>query len=55
MSDEEAIHMRSSILFCQTEDGRQRIEVRLEEDTVWLTQRLMSELFQTTPENITMH
>ncbi|HSX03611.1 MAG TPA: virulence RhuM family protein [Rhabdochlamydiaceae bacterium] len=55
MSDEEAIHMRSSILFYQTEDGRQRIEVRLEEDTVWLTQRLMSELFQTTPENITMH
>ena len=55
MSHEEATSLRSSLLFYQTEDGRQRIEVRLEEETVWLTQRLMSELFQTTPENITMH
>jgi hypothetical protein len=55
MSGEEALCIHSSLLFYQTEDGRQRIEVRLEEETVWLTQRLMSELFQTTPENITIH
>lgn len=45
----------SILLLYQTEDGKQRIEVRFEGETVWLTQRLMSELFQTTPENITMH
>lgn len=55
MSEEETLVMHSSLLFYQTEDGKQRIEVRLEEETVWLTQRLMSELFQTTSENITIH
>jgi hypothetical protein len=52
---EESVVLQSSLLFYQTEDGKQRIEVRLEEETVWLTQRLMAELFQTTSENITMH
>ena len=55
MENQETLVMSSSLLFYQTEDGRQRIEVRLEGETVWLTQRLMSDLFQTTPENITMH
>ena len=45
----------SSLLLYQTEDGRQRIEVRLENGTVWLSQKLMAELFQTTPQNINMH
>ena len=31
------------------------LEVRLDEDTVWLTQAQMAELFQTTPQNITLH
>jgi hypothetical protein len=39
----------------QTEDGATRIEVRLECETVWLSQKAMAELFQTTPQNITMH
>ena len=43
------------ILLYQTEDGRQRIEVHLEDETVWLSQKLMAELFQTTPQNINMH
>ena len=38
----------SQIILYQTEDGRSRIEVRLENETVWLTQQLMAELFQTT-------
>lgn len=45
----------SEILFYQTENGTSRIEVRLEDETVWLTQALMAELFQTTPQNITLH
>lgn len=45
----------SQILLYQTEDGRQRIEVRLENETVWLSQKLMAKLFQTTPQNINIH
>ncbi|MEI8122215.1 MAG: virulence RhuM family protein [bacterium] len=42
-------------IFYQTEDGRTRLEVRFEADTVWLSQAQMAELFQTTPQNITLH
>jgi hypothetical protein len=42
-------------LVYQTEDGRVKLEVRLEEETVWLTQQLMSELFQTSQQNISLH
>ena len=45
----------SEIILYQTEDGRNKIEVRLENETVWLTQQLMAELFQTTVPNISMH
>jgi len=45
----------SQILLYQTEDGRSRIEVRLEDETVWLSQNLMAELFQTTKQNISLH
>lgn len=47
--------MSSEIIIYQTEDGKTRLEVRLENETVWLPQRLMAELFQTTPQNITIH
>ena len=43
------------ILLYQTEDGRTRIECRFENETLWLTQALMADLFQTTPQNITLH
>lgn len=43
------------ILIYQAEDGSVQTEVTLTEDTVWLTQRQMGELFGTTPENILMH
>ncbi len=46
---------KSSILLYQTEDGRQRIEVRLENETVWLNQRLLSELFQKDVRTINEH
>ncbi len=43
------------VLLYQSADGTTRIEVRMEGDTVWLTQAAMAELFQTTPQNITIH
>jgi len=45
----------SEIVLYQTEDGRSRVQVRLDDETVWLTQAGMAELYQTTPQNITLH
>ena len=42
-------------LIYQTEDGRTRLQVRLEQETVWLTQAQMADLFQTSVPNISMH
>ena len=55
MTDLPATTPRSELLIYQTEDGRTRIQVRLEDETVWLTQADMAQLFQTTPQNITLH
>lgn len=46
---------RSEIIIYQTEDGRTKIDVRMEDETVWLTQVQMAELFQTTKQNISLH
>lgn len=43
------------VLVYEAPDGGVRVEVKLDRDTVWLTQRQMSELFDTTPENVLMH
>lgn len=45
----------SQILIYQTEGGKTKIEVRLENETVWLTQKLMAELFQVTIPTINEH
>ena len=45
----------NSIVIYQTDDGQTQIDVRLENDTVWLSQAQMAELFQKTTQNITMH
>ena len=45
---------RGEIILYQP-DETVRLEVRLEDDTVWLTQQQMAELFQTTRNNITLH
>jgi len=42
-------------LVYRTEDGKLKIDVRFEGETVWLTQQLMAELFQTTKQNIGQH
>jgi hypothetical protein len=43
------------ILLYQTEHGRTRVECRFEHETIWFSQSLMAELFQTTPQNITLY
>jgi len=51
MSDEP----KSQLLFYQAPDGRTRLEVRLQGETVWLTQAQMAELFQRERSVITKH
>jgi hypothetical protein len=46
---------QSEILLYQTEDGRTRIQCRLENETLWLTQVQLAELFQTSVPNINLH
>jgi hypothetical protein len=46
---------KGEILLYQTEDGATRIDVRLQNETVWLTQRLISELYQVSVPTINEH
>ena len=46
---------KTDILIYQMEDGNTKIDVRLENETVWMTQKAIAELYQTTPQNITLH
>lgn len=43
------------LLFYQTEDGRIRVQVRLEDETVWLTQKQMADLFQKDVRTVSEH
>lgn len=45
----------SEIIIYQTQDGLTKIDVRMENETLWLTQMQMAELFQTTKQNISLH
>ncbi|MBX2986479.1 MAG: hypothetical protein KF802_01150 [Bdellovibrionaceae bacterium] len=46
---------KGEIILFQSYDGHAKVQVRFEEKSVWLTQSAMAELFQTTPQNITLH
>jgi len=46
---------QAPVLLYQTSDGQTRLEVRLENETVWLSQSQMAELFQTSIPNVSMH
>lgn len=47
--------MNSEILIYQTPDGNTKVDVRVEGETVWLTQNQLADLFQTTKQNISLH
>ena len=46
---------RGQFLVYQAEDGKLKLDVRFEDESVWLTQQLMADLFQTTKQNISLH
>jgi len=45
----------SDLILYQTEDGKTRIQCSFEDESIWLTQAQIAELFQTTSQNITQH
>ncbi len=47
--------LNNQIIIYQTEDGQTQVDVRLENDTVWLTQAQMAELFETDRTSIVRH
>ena len=46
---------KGEIIIYQTSDGQTELDVRLEGDTVWLSQSQLAQLLQVRPQNITMH
>lgn len=46
---------KNEMLIYKSEDGNIKVDVLFTDETVWLTQKRMAELFQTTPQNITLH
>ena len=53
--NDEAMNLENKIVIYQTEDGQTQIDVRMENETVWLTQAQMAELFQTDRTSIVRH
>lgn len=51
----DSTHPVGEIILYQTEDGLTRVECRFADETLWLSQALMAELFQTSPQNVTLH
>jgi hypothetical protein len=49
------VNTETPLIMYQTEDEKTKIEVRMEDETVWLSQSQLAELFQTTSQNITLH
>ena len=57
-SKKKQLQIRNSaaeFLIYRTDDGEVKLDVRLEDETIWLTQQMMAELFQTTQQNISQH
>ncbi|MBF0489060.1 MAG: virulence RhuM family protein [Candidatus Omnitrophica bacterium] len=46
---------QSQLIIYQAEDGKLKIDVRFQDETVWLTQQLMANLFHTSKQNISLH
>lgn len=51
----ETNELDNKIIIYQTDDGKTQLDVKLENETVWLTQNQMVDLFQTTKQNVSLH
>jgi hypothetical protein len=48
-------HSGGEVVLYESSDGEVRLDVRLESESIWLTQRQMAELFDTSTDNIRLH
>jgi len=55
VSDDLAVPDEGEFLVYQQENGRVRLDVRLADETVWLTQQQLADLFQTSKQNVSLH
>ena len=55
MSNSQLSINNSQLILYKTEDGEIKIDVRFDEDNLWLTQKLMAELFECSTDNISLH
>ena len=55
MKDVSAMEKYGEILIYQSDDGLTNVEVKIQDETVWLTQQQMAELFQTSRTNVVEH
>lgn len=46
---------KNNIVIYQLDDGKTKIDVKLEDETVWLSQQQMADLYDTTKQNISLH
>lgn len=46
---------KNNIIIYQLDDGKTKIDVKLEDETVWLSQQQMADLYDTTKQNISLH
>ncbi len=53
--EDPSLPAKGQLLVYSAEDGRIKIDVRLENETVWLTQQHMADLFQTSKQNVSLH
>ena len=55
MAKEEKNKKQSNFLIYTSKDGKVNIDVLLQDETVWLTQSQMAELFDTSKQNVSLH
>lgn len=58
LAEREAVNdgpLQGEIILCQTDDGRTRVECRFADDSIWLTQRMFSDLYQKDVRTINEH
>lgn len=53
--EETDVSARGQFLVYQAEDGRVKLDVRLDDETVWLSLQQIADLFQTTKQNVSLH
>src|SRR3990167_5208879 len=46
---------KNQIIIYETDDGKARVDVRFEDENVWLTQKLIAQLFECSIDNVSLH